>query len=54
MILLYKMSYFPKLYTKKNKREVESYLSDYATKSELKSTTCVDTSQFAKKIIQPT
>ena len=54
MILLHKMSYFPKAYPNKNKIEVESYLSDYATKSELNSTTGIDTSQFPKKMIQPT
>ena len=36
-ILLYKMNYFPKLYShSKNKIKVQLVLSDYATKSDFK------------------
>ena len=49
-ILFYKMSYFPEPYTRsKNKIKVELELSNYATKSDLKSATGVDTSRLAKK-----
>ena len=41
------MSYFPPY--SKNKIGVELDLSNYATKSDLKNATVVDTSQFAKK-----
>ena len=43
------MSYFPPYGNSKNKIKVELDLSIYATKSDLKNTTGVDTSQFAKK-----
>ena len=43
------MSYFPPYGHSKNKIEVELDLSNYATKSDLKKATSVDTSQFAKK-----
>ena len=45
------MSYFPPYGRSKNKIEVELNLSNYATKSDLKNATGVDTSQFAKKMI---
>ena len=45
-ILLYKMSYFPEPYTRsKNKLKVKLALSNYATKSYLKSAKDVDTSK---------
>ena len=44
-----KMSYFPLYGNSKNKIEVELDLPNYATKSDLKTATGVDTSQFAKK-----
>ena len=43
-VLLYKMTYFPRSHTSKNKKEVELELSNYARKSDLNNTTCVDTS----------
>ena len=43
------MSYLSLLFTNKNKTEVKLDLSNYATMSDLKNATCVDTSQFAKK-----
>ena len=43
------MSYIPPYRNSKNKIEVELDLSNYATKSDLKNPTGVDTSQFAKK-----
>ena len=44
------MSYFPDLYSHcKNKIEVELDLSNYATKSALKTTAGADTLDFAKK-----
>ena len=50
-ILLYKMSYFPVPYTySKNKIEVELDLANYATRSDLKNATSIETSQFAKKV----
>ena len=49
-ISLYKMSYFPELYTRrKSKKKVELDLSNYATKSNLKNATGVDKLKFAKK-----
>ena len=49
-ILLYKMSYFPEPYTRsKNKIKVELGLPNCATKSDLKSSIGLDTSDFAKK-----
>ena len=51
-ILIYEymnMSYFPPYSYSKNKTEFELDLSHYATKSDLKNTTGVHTSQFAKK-----
>ena len=48
-ISLYKMSYFTELYARsKNKINVTLYLSNYATKFNLRSVTGVDTSDFAK------
>ena len=48
-ILLYKMSYFTEPHThRKNKIQVELYLSNYAIKSDLRNSTGVDTSDFAK------
>ena len=45
-MLLNKMSYFPEPYThSKNKLKVELDLYNYATKSDLKSATGVDTSK---------
>ena len=50
-MLLNKMSYFPEPYTHcKNKIKVELDLSYYATKSDSKSATGVDTLKFAKKV----
>ena len=50
-ISLCKMSYFSEPYTcNKNKIKVELDLSNYVTKSDLKNTTGVDTSNFAKKM----
>ena len=43
------MSYFPAYSHSKNKIKVGLHLSNYATKSDLKKATGVDTSQFAKK-----
>ena len=43
------MSYFPPYSYSKNKMELELDVSNYATKSDLKNVTGVDTSQFAKK-----
>ena len=43
------MSYFPELFTNKNKLEVELDLSNYANESDLKNATGVDTLQFSKK-----
>ena len=48
-ISLYKMNYFLEPNTSKNKIELELNLSNYATKSDLKIATSVDTSNFAKK-----
>ena len=48
-ISLYKMSYFSEPYARTYKIEIELDLSNYATKSDLKNATGVDTSQFAKK-----
>ena len=49
-ISLYKMSYFPEPHNHStNKIEVELDLENYATKSNLKNVTGVDTSKFAKK-----
>ena len=47
-ISLYKISYFLRPYTR-SKKKVELDLPNYATKSDLKITTGVDTSNFAKK-----
>ena len=43
------MNYFPTYSHSKNKIETELDLSNYGTKSDLKNTTGVDTSQFPKK-----
>ena len=51
-ISLYKMNYFLEPNTSKNKIELELNLSNYATKSDLKIATSVDTSNFAKKTDQ--
>ena len=49
-ISIYKMSYFPEPHNHStNKIEVELDLENYATKSNLKNVTGVDTSEFAKK-----
>ena len=49
-ISLYKMSYFPKPYTRsKNKIKVELDLSNYATKCDSKNAAGVDASYFATK-----
>ena len=49
-ILFYKMSYFPEPHIhSKNKIEVELYFSNYATKSDLKNATIVNTLDFVKK-----
>ena len=49
-ILFYIMSYLAEAYThSKNKIKVKLDLSNYATKSDLKNTTSVDTSEFTKK-----
>ena len=49
-ISLYKMSYFPELYTgSKNKIKVQLNLSNHATKFDLKNTTGIDKSKFARK-----
>ena len=42
------MGYFPEPFTSKSKIEVESDLSNYATKFDPKNTTDVDTSKFSK------
>ena len=48
------MSYFPEPYTRsKNNKKVELDLSNYATKSDSKRPTGVDTSKFAKKADLP-
>ena len=44
-----KISYFPLYSHSQNKIEGKLDLSNYATKSDLKNATGVDTSQFAKK-----
>ena len=50
-ISLYKMSYFPEAYSwSKKKIKIGLDLSNYATKSDLKNTTDLDTSNFAKKV----
>ena len=49
-VLLHKMSYFPEPYTcSKNEIKVELDLCIYATKSDLKCATDLDTSNIAKK-----
>ena len=51
-ILFYKMNYFPEPYShRKNKILGELDLSNYATKSDLKSATGINTSKFAKKAV---
>ena len=48
------MSYFPEPYTRsKKQKKVELDLSNYATKSDLKSQAGVDISKFAKKADLP-
>ena len=50
-IFLYKISYFPEPYIhSKSKIKVELDLSNYTTKSDLKSATGVDASKIAKKV----
>ena len=44
------MSYFHEPNHNRNKIEVELYLSNYARKYNPKNATCVDTSDFAKKL----
>ena len=48
------MSYFPPDSHSKNKIEVKLDLSNYPTKSDLNNASRVDTSQFAKTVIQLT
>ena len=48
-ILLYKNDFFPPYSCIKNKIKAQLDLSNYATKSDFKNATGVDTSQFAKK-----
>ena len=48
-ILLYKKSYFPEPGYSKSEIKIELDLSNYSTKSDLKSETGVDTSKFATK-----
>ena len=43
------MGHFPEPFTSKSKIEVESDVSNYATKSDPKNTTDVDTSKVSKK-----
>ena len=51
-ISLDKTSYFPEPYNRsRNKIKVELDLSNYATKSDLKNATGVDTSKFVKKLV---
>ena len=46
------MSYFVEPYTRsKSKIKIQLDLSNYATKSDLKNATDVDTTDFAKKIL---
>ena len=48
---LYKMSYFPEPYShNKSKIKVKLDLSNYVTKSNLKGTTGIDTSKFARTV----
>ena len=42
--------YFPGTKSSDGRVKVELHLSNYATKADLKNTTCVDTSKFAKKV----
>ena len=42
--------YFPELKSSGRRVKVELDLSNHATKADLKSATCVDTSKFPKKI----
>ena len=50
-IFLYKVSYFPELYTyTKNRIKLEVDFSNYVTKLDIKSLTGVNTSGFAKKV----
>ena len=50
-ISLYKLIYFPEPYSHiKNKINVELYLCNYATKSDFKGASGIDTSEFAKKV----
>ena len=49
-VSLYKMKYFPELYTlSKNKVKFELDLSNYATKSDLENAAGVDASKLAKQ-----
>ena len=51
-ISLDKTSYFPEPYNRsRNKIKVELDLSNYATRSDLKNATGVDTSKFVKKLV---
>ena len=49
-ILLYKMIYFPLYGHSKNEIKIDLDSCSYATKSDLKNTTGVDKSKFAKKL----
>ena len=44
--------YFSEPKSSGRRKKIESYLSNYATKVDLKNATSVDTSDFAKKLIQ--
>ena len=48
-VLLYKMSFIPEPYSHNKKIKAKLYLSDYATKSDLKAAPGTDTSKFDKK-----
>ena len=49
-IMLYKMIYFPPYGHSKNEIKIDLDSCSYATKSDLKNTTGVDKSKFAKKL----
>ena len=49
-ISLHEMTYFPEPYTHSKNKIVELDLSNYAIKSDLKKSTSVGTSKFAKKV----
>ena len=43
--------YFPQTKSSEDRFKVELDLSNYATKADLKNSTVVDTSKFAKKVV---